>query len=192
MFILNFSFFILNSITMSNNSTERLFFALWPDDNVRQAINELSQPVLSDMSGKIVPPENWHITLAFLGEIDRQVKQCVQQVATTVQASRFSLSLDKLDYWAKPRILWLGASETPEALQGLVATLSSGLQDCGYRPDTRPFQAHFTLMRKAARTKTLPPVTPLAWAVEDFCLVRSILDFKGARYEVIERWAFGA
>jgi len=175
---------------MSNHSsTERLFFALWPDDNVRQAIHEQTQPVLSGLDGRIVAADNWHITLAFVGEIDGPTKQCMQQAAATVQGHRFSLSLDKLGYWPKPRILWLGAKETPKALQELVAKLSTGLLECGYRPDTRPYQVHLTLVRKADRLVTLPSMTPVAWDVKDFCLVRSILNFKGACYEVIGRWA---
>ena len=174
---------------MSNNSIERLFFALWPDLNVRQAINQLSQPVMQGINGKIIPHENWHITLAFLGNVDMPTKQCMQQVAATVQGSRFSLSLDQLGYWPKPRILWIGTSQTPDALHNLVTNLTTVLQGCGYCPDTRPFQIHLTLMRKATRIKTLLPITPVAWSVEDFCLVRSVTDSNGARYEVIARWA---
>lgn len=174
---------------IANNSIERLFFALWPNNNVCQTINQFSQPELSEIKGKIIPFENWHITLAFLGEVDLPTKQCMQQVAGKIQGNRFSLSLDKLGYWPKPRIFWIGASQIPEALQDLVNHLNTGLVDCGYRPDTRPFQVHLTLMRKAVCIKKLPTITPIAWAVEDFCLVRSILEPSGARYEVIVRWA---
>jgi len=172
--------------------TERLFFALWPNNTVRQAINELSQPITQDMKGKTVPLDNWHITLAFLGDIDEPTKQCMQQVAASIQGSRFNLSLDIVSYWPRPRVLWLGASETPLALQDLVTLMTTGLQDCGYRPETRPFQAHLTLMRKANPAKTYPTITPIAWAVEDFCLVRSTLERSSARYEVIGRWALNS
>jgi 2'-5' RNA ligase len=172
-----------------SNSTERLFFALWPKDNTRQAINQVSQPITQGIKGKIMPSENWHITLAFLGHIDMPTKQCMQQAAATVQGYRFSLSLDQLGYWPKPRIFWIGANQTPDALRDLVNNLSTDLQDCGYCPETRPFQVHLTLMRKATRIKTLPPITPVAWSVEDFCLVRSTTEPSGARYQVIARWA---
>lgn len=176
-------------MTISDNPIERLFFALWPNDDVRQSINQFSQPVLSEVNGKIIPFENWHITLAFLGEVDLSTKQCMQQIAEKVQGNRFSLSLDKLGYWPKPRIFWIGVSQIPEALQDLVNHLNASLVNCGYRPDTRPFQVHLTLMRKAVCIKKLPMITPIVWTVEDFCLVRSILEPSGARYEVIARWA---
>jgi len=173
---------------MDKHLTERLFFALWPDLNVRQAIKQQTQNVTQGINGKIMPEENWHITLAFLGQVDKPTKQCMQQVAATVQGERFNLSLDQLAYWPKPRILWLGASKTPDALENLVNNLTMGLEDCGYSPDPRPFKVHLTLMRKAARVKSLPPVAPVAWSVEDFCLVRSTIDARGARYQVIARW----
>lgn len=172
---------------MSNNTTERLFLALWPNDNVRQAISQISQPITSGINSKIIPPENWHITLAFLGNIDMPTKQCMQQIAATMPDNRFSLFLDQLGYWPKPHILWLGASQTPDALLNLVTNITTDLPKCGYRPDTRPFQTHITLMRKV-HVKMLPPITPIRWSVEDFCLVRSITDTKGARYQVIDRW----
>jgi len=168
---------------------ERLFFALCPDLNVRQAINQQTQAITQGIDGKIMPEENWHITLAFLGQVDKPTKQCMQQVAATVQGEGFKLSLDKLAYWSKPRILWLGAGETPGALVNLVNNLTMGLKDCGYSPDPRPFKLHLTLMRKAARANSLPPITPIVWSVEDFCLVRSTIDAHGARYRVIARWA---
>ena len=169
--------------------TERLFFALWPDDSVRQAINPLSQPVIQSLTGKAVVPDNWHITLAFLGEVENTARPCLHQAAASVQASHFSLCLDKLGYWPHNKILWLGSRETPNALQTLVTQLTTGLQTCGYRPEKRPFQVHLTLMRKAARAKTLPPVAPVIWRVADVCLVRSRLDSGGAHYETIARWS---
>ena len=78
--------------------------------------------------------------------------------------------------------------ETPEALMELVNSLNTDLQRCGYRHEKRPFRVHLTLMRKAFPVKTLPPITPIIWTVEDFCLVRSTIQPNGANYEVIARW----
>ena len=173
---------------MSHHPTERLFFALWPNSTIRQAINEQSHPVIQEINGKIVPYENWHITLAFLGAVDQSAKECMQQVAETIQSHPFTLSLDQLGYWSNSRILWLGASQTPEALMELENSLNTNLQRCGYRPEKRPFRVHLTLMRKASPVKTFPPITPIIWTVEDFCLVRSTIQPSGANYKVIARW----
>jgi 2'-5' RNA ligase len=167
---------------------ERLFFALWPNDNIRQHLGNISQQVTPEASGKVVSIDNLHITLVFVGEVNPPTKQCLQEVATTVQGHHFTLTLDTLDYWPKNQVLWFGASQIPTALQTLVTDLNTGLPKCGYRPETRPYQAHLTLMRKAKLTKPLPTIPPFSWPVEDFCLVRSKTKPTGTQYEVIARW----
>jgi 2'-5' RNA ligase len=175
---------------MTHSATERLFFALWPNETVSSHLSQLSQ-VITDtqgIMGKMIPPINWHITLAFLGDINMATKQCLQQAATTVKGREFNLSLDQLDYWPKTHILWLGASQTPEPLAQLVIQLTTALQSCGYHPEKRSFHPHITLMRKANRIKKLPNITPIAWSVQDFCLVCSTLTTGGAHYEIITQW----
>lgn len=177
---------------MVNSITERLFFALWPTESVRLDLNQLSQVVTQTQGivGKIISPVNWHITLAFLGNVNIATKPCLEQAATTVTEQQFNLSLDQLGYWSNTHILWLGTSQTPAALTQLVTQLTAALSSCGYQPENRAFHAHITLMRKVNHIKKLPCITPIIWSIEDFCLVRSTLTTSGASYEVLARWAF--
>jgi RNA 2',3'-cyclic 3'-phosphodiesterase len=168
--------------------TERLFFALWPTDTVRQSLQTLSQLAIQNATGKVMPVENLHITLLFIGEVDLTTKRGMQQAAATVQGRRFTLCLDTLEYWKRNQVLWFGAHQVPPPLQRLVTDLTTKLQPYGYRPETRPYQAHITLMRKAMLTNNLPVISPVTWAVEEFCLVRSKLEARGAQYQVLERW----
>jgi 2'-5' RNA ligase len=171
--------------------TERLFFAIWPDESVVQHLKQLAEPVMQTTSGKITPPENWHLTLAFLGNIDQSHKQCMEKAATQIQSTHFTLTFEQFGYWSKNRILWLGVDKTPDTLTDLVKQLNQQLYPCGYSPEIRPFKAHLTLMRKAFLTKALPPIfQPVVWMVDHFCLVRSTIDAKGASYEIIRRWFF--
>jgi 2'-5' RNA ligase len=177
---------------MLNSVTERLFFALWPTESVRLDLDQLSQVVnqTPGMVGKIILPVNWHITLAFLGNINVVTKPCLEQAAATIKSQRFNLFLDQLGYWPKKHILWLGTTQMPATLAQLVTQLTTALSSCGYQPENRPFHAHITLMRKVNRIKSLPSITPITWSVEDFCLVRSTLITNGAHYEIIARWVF--
>ncbi len=168
--------------------TERLFFALWPTDTVRHSLQTISQLATQTATGKTVPVENLHITLIFIGEVDLTTKRGMQQAAATVHGRRFVLSLDTLEYWKRNQVLWFGARQVPPPLQHLVTDLTTKLQPYGYRPETRPYQAHITLMRKARLIEYLPVISPVTWAVEEFCLVRSKLETKGAQYQVLERW----
>lgn len=179
---------------MLNSVTERLFFALWPTENVLLNMTQFSKMVIQTqgIAGKLILPINWHITLAFLGNIDVATKPCLEQAAATIKSQPFTLSLDQLGYWPKTQILWLGTSQTPATLTQLVTQLTAALSSCGYQPDNRPFRAHITLMRKVNRIKNLPSITPITWLVADFCLVRSRLNASGAHYEVIARWALSS
>lgn len=173
---------------MTESTTERLFFALWPALEMQTAMYNLGRQLSSDVTGRSTQLDNLHITLAFVGNVPLATKQCLQQAATTINLSPFMLSLDKVGHWVKPGIVWLGASQLPEALLKLVTQLNSQLQPCGYQPDVRPYQAHVTLFRKASTLRKLPVITPLVWSVNDFCLVRSTAYQKGVHYEVIARW----
>lgn len=167
---------------------ERLFFALWPNQPFRQELTILSKVALQVASGKSVPKDNWHITLAFIGEVNQTVKTCLLQAASTISIPPFDLTMDTLMYWQRNQILWFGAHQTPLALQTLVTELNNKLSPCNYHPDTRPFQAHITLMRKAVITQPLPSVTTLNWRIEEFALVKSIIAPSGVKYQVIKHW----
>ncbi len=100
-----------------------------------------------------------------------------------------TLDLDQLDYWPKPRILWLGTSQTPWTLIRLVEELNRRLAACGYRPERRPFRAHITLARKVSRPDSeLLTFTPWSWRVDRVALVESVNREDGVSYRVLQSW----
>lgn len=164
----------------------RLFLALWPGEKERLAMAELARKV---PGGRRVRTENLHLTLAFLGATTDQRLVCYEDALQGIQVPSMTLILDQLGYWRKSRILWLGASQTPAALEDLVAELSRRLATCDFRPETRPFSAHITLARKYSGS--VPgelPVEPLRWAVDQITLCESVISQEGVRYQVLRRW----
>jgi 2'-5' RNA ligase len=170
----------------TRSDKERLFFALWPGDRVREAVEARLPPM--PRRGRAVPRSNWHVTLAFLGETAPERRRAYESAAETVAARPFELVLDRLGYFHRPRVLWLGAEIVPEELAALHADLTAVLAEQGFEPDRRPFTAHLTLARKMPPPGDLPAVSPLSWPVAEFCLVRSDLDRRGARYTVVRRF----
>lgn len=166
---------------------ERLFFALWPGEPVRDAIAEQA-PALPKRA-RPVPRDNWHVTLAFLGDTAPERCHDYEAAAEAVAARPFDLTLDRLGYFHRSKVLWLGAGTVPGRLAGLHGDLNTLLAERGYQPDPRPFTAHLTLARKVPPPGELPPVSPIGWPVSEFCLVRSELDRRGARYAVVRRFA---
>jgi len=164
--------------------TQRLFFALWPDDEVRQRLAAASR----QWSRHPVPEHNLHMTLVFLGDCTPEQRACYCVAAAAVEVEGFSLALDFLGGRARSRIQWLGSSETPEALRRLVCELSRGLQECGFEPERRRFLAHVTLSRKVKNPVVKAGLDGLVWRVENFALVESVQEPGGVRYQVLERW----
>ena len=175
------------SSTPDNISTRRLFVALWPDTAVRRSLEELLER-LPLKGGKAVPLENLHITLNFLGPVAPDRRECIERVLAAVQGESFTLAFDTLGYFPRPRVLWLGAAQVPEALRHLSTALNQGLQDCGFTPDSRLLVPLMTLRRKVNHSTPLHTVDPLIWVVRDFVLVESVTLPAGAQYTVLGRW----
>lgn len=135
-----------------------------------------------------MPLENLHITLAFLGSVDADIQGCLEQRLDAIDASPFTLRMDELGFWRRPQVVWLGASETPGELAELVVGVKQAMLACGLEPDSRPFQTHLTLMRKARHRPDDNSPPRMNWPVHDFVLVASDTLPEGARYTVLHRW----
>lgn len=170
----------------SEQKTHRLFFALWPTPVLQRQMALLANEVRR-AGGRPVREENLHITLAFLGSVTEEQLACLRREVSGVQGRAFTLTLDRIGGFRRSGITWLGSTEVPEALAGLVARLGQVMEACGLEPDTRPYQPHVTLRRRSRRSPGLPPFTPLRWPVAEFVLVESHISGDGARYEILER-----
>lgn len=168
-------------------ASERLFFALWPDDAVRAGLESLVRG-LPEHRGRLVHPQDRHITLVFLGDVATERRACVEEAAQRVSATSCELIIDQVGYWPRPRILWCGASRVPESLLGLVSDLQRELKGCGFRPETRPYVPHVTLARKAHKVPSYLIPESLSWPVREYVLVVSNADQPPPHYQVLRRW----
>ncbi len=166
---------------------KRLFFALWPDDELRSQLADL-QIQLPQVQGNWVHPMDLHITLQFLGPVPANRQQCILQAASAVQGFPFALEINHLDFWPKPRIAWAGPEKTPEELSQLVKELGENLRECGFKPEKRPYRPHVTLLRKT--TPGMPQVLqqPVFWPVDYFVLAESRPDGEPPWYQIVESW----
>jgi len=155
--------------------TNRLFFALWPDDKIRQA---LSQAFLSSTyakaEGRPFNFMNLHLTLHFLGNVSADKYSCVIKAAENVKFNKFNLSLDTFGFFEKANVLWLGAGEVPDELTQLHYKLGRALSDCDFRSEDRAFTPHVTLMRKIKKIEVEECVQEINWSVDKFALIESI------------------
>jgi 2'-5' RNA ligase len=171
----------------SEQTKQRLFFALWPDDAVRDGCSLVLKQARKHHQGKAVHLDNLHITLAFLGYVSDEQRACADAVADAISLTPFNLRFDQVGWFKRPKVLWLGTNETPDALIQLVANLNRGLRGCDIMLDERPFAAHLTLMRKVREFNEME-IEPIDWHVDRFCLVESFTHPEGVEYKVVKSW----
>ena len=96
-----------------------------------------------------VDPENYHITLRFIGDVDHATAHEVSDALDRLtHAEGFSVRLDHLDAFGgdKPRTLYAGVAGNA-TLQRLQAAQERVLQQLGLAPEGRKFLPHVTLAR---------------------------------------------
>lgn len=177
--------------TQNVSAGKRLFVALWPPAGLQEALHTAAGKWVVSGRGRVLPAENLHLTLAFLGPVDAEQEACVIARVEGVRAAPFELVLDQAGLWRRSGILWVGASQTPEALLALTTDLNAALGTCGYQPDTRPFKVHVTVARHVRSAARPLMIAPHRWRVDSFCLVQSQTLPRGAQYEILQRWPLG-
>ena len=170
----------------------RLFFALWPDADTRAQIANAAAALRVAGDAQPVPRENYHVTLAFLGEVATSQLAVLQQVGRGQRAAGCTIRFDAYDYWAHHQVAVAIAREAPAALILLWKQLHRDLALHQAAPNLErpnsPPRTHITLARKVAQAPVLQAMSPFHWNARSFSLVRS--DTSGARsvYTVVDTW----
>ena len=95
-----------------------------------------------------IDPENYHITLRFIGDVDAMIADDIANALHQISRPSFELALDGLGAFGNRRVhsLWAGLKPAP-ALNDLQAELERDLQRIGLAPEHRRFTPHITLAR---------------------------------------------
>jgi 2'-5' RNA ligase len=166
----------------------RIFFALWPPEEVRHDLFDWAHACRVKSEGRLVALRNLHATLAFLGEVDASRLSELASIAQATVAERFELLLDHVGYWPHNRIVYAAAESMPAPLQALQADLARRLREAGFRTEERAYFAHLTLLRAARRAPAGVRVEPLRWQVDSIVLVESLRIDATLVYRPLERW----
>lgn len=172
----------------------RIFAAIAPPDEVRLAL--IDQTSELDIPGRLVPPQNWHITLRFLGDIDEVAyERYLAELDQMELGASFNLTLDHLGAFPNQRkatVVWAGAARGQERLCELAEKADSAAGFAGVVAEERPFSPHLTLsrVRPPADVARLAADAELdiSWRVHEFVVFESRLERGGVRYEPLERF----
>jgi 2'-5' RNA ligase len=147
-----------------------------------------------------IDPENYHLTLRFIGDVDGDIGRDIMQLLGGVRRSAFEIVLDRLDQFGgrKPRAVFVGASPN-QALVELQAEHERLLQRLGLPPESRKFAPHVTLARLressahqvAAYLSSRAPFRSPPFPVSRFVLFSSRASTGGGPYVVEAAYPLG-
>ncbi|HRN17504.1 MAG: RNA 2',3'-cyclic phosphodiesterase [Trueperaceae bacterium] len=171
----------------------RLFIAVSIPESVRANLARVG--TAADVRGvKWVKPENFHLTLAFLGEVEeRRVADAEEAayVATEGYAEPLRLIAQGLGAFPneeRAKVLWAGLTGDVPALIAMRSSLAAELKRSGFTLEEKRFRPHITLARfrvPQRMPERLPRLQVFGeWPVTELQLIESHLQPAGARYVV--------
>ncbi len=169
-------------------SAIRVFYALVLAPELRPPIGDIARDTARRVHGRPVPPENLHLTLAFIGDIARSRLPTLLDVGASLHGEAMSLLLDRLGGFRRAGVAWLGASRPPHELGAFAVALARALAAAGVQCDERPFHPHMTIVRRCRVSPDEQQIGPYAWAIDEFALLQSQSGTEGARYRSLSKW----
>ena len=158
--------------------------AVWPDAATHEVLAALARPALPGV--RWTRPEQWHVTLRFLGDAD--AGDVAARLATAAGRSPAARGV------MGPACALLGRNvlQVPVAgLDDLATAVAGATSDLGRPPRPGPFNGHLTLARGRRpgdlRSLVGRPASS-SWPASEVTLVSSVRGAGGSRYEVIGRW----
>jgi 2'-5' RNA ligase len=167
----------------------RLFVGLELPEAVRERLHGLAGGV---PGARWIDPENMHMTLRFIGNVNDDVVADIDEALARVRAPAFYLAIAGLGEFSRgrhPAMIWAGVTPAPP-LMDLQRRIEAAVVKAGYPPEGRRFSPHVTLARLKNGTPgrvrdfiaahNLLRIDP--FPVARFTLFSSHLGRKGASY----------
>ncbi len=152
---------------------------------------------LSSAGVRATPPEQTHITLCFIGDVDeskvKRITECVKRAASGFSPFEMTLSgVGAFPNERRPSVVWIGVTPA-NVVKALAAKIEKNLTDAGVAHDTKPFKAHVTIAR--CRDGFMPGGLFEENRRTGFCrfectevlVMKSVLAPSGAKHTVLSR-----
>jgi len=168
------------------------------EEKLKQGFVKLQEELLEEGADiKIVSPENIHITLRFLGELEENVVQRVVDGLKLLRFQPFDVQFKGVGAFPSlthMNVIWVGIKKGGDELRNLAEALEPQLRKIGIPPDKKGFSPHVTVARvrtgrnKQQIAKRLAELVEqeFGWMkAESVRLQRSTLTPKGPIYSTI-------
>ena len=180
----------------------RLFIAIELPDLVKGMLSDLVGELRPKLKGwRWIRVENLHLTIKFLGELDEQDLNMVQECLRVcickkaIAPIRFQIaSIGVFPSIRHPSVLWCGMLEEERVLQMLAADLENDLEKIGFQKEERSFHPHITIARASKKDPAIIVQRDIemykervfaAFDATMISLLKSSLTPQGAIYETL-------
>ena len=176
---------------------ERLFIGVPLPESLKGFVRE-AQAALPRISGlRLLPEEQWHVTLAFLGEVDQATalvaRRIVEAVPSAMGGGAWLGGFLMLPSATKARVAALEIDDDRGVFADLYEVVMTSLETAEVlEREKRPFRPHLTVarMRTPGRVRPRSEIERVRYAIDSVCLYRSELRREGATYTVLARRVF--
>jgi RNA 2',3'-cyclic 3'-phosphodiesterase len=176
----------------------RLFVGLAIDEKVKETLERLTLRLRAKDDGlRWSTPDQWHVTLVFLGEVDDETRSRLVRELARVRQAPLKLHMERMGVFERSGILHAEVEVSAELLR-LYEAVAEAVQRVGLTVEERPYRAHITLararnkdgrkmiaqLRRSAEQQRLSA----RWEAAEFLLYQSQLSPQGSSYVVQERF----
>ncbi len=170
------------------NSSKRLFIGFALPETITEQVCELRATHLSTISGKPVSTNNLHITLSFLGSLDKKQQELIIKKLDFSTHAYINMSTEHFAHFNQAQIIYLGVEKQPKLLS-LHSQLRQQLEQCEILTENRQYRPHISLLRKAKQTQ-IPLAQPnkITWQAKEIHLYQSKTVNNEVEYHIIHTW----
>lgn len=181
----------------------RTFIAIELSKEVKDLLGKLQDTLKkSNADVKWVKKENIHLTLKFLGAIEKEKIDEIIKIIDSIShnISVFQLDISSIGAFPKkeiPRVIWVGLSQGDEEIKYIAKELENTIYKLGIPKESRPFSSHITLGRVRSPLNRMQlikqlnilsgnfPQEGLRCKIDKITLFKSTLTPAGPIYEIL-------
>lgn len=167
----------------------RLFVAVPVPTELRNSLVTLEKEIEQD-GIKLVKPENMHLTLKFIGEVNEAKAAEIKDKLKNIRFTPINCSLKSVGVFPNEnyiKVVWVGC-ESKGGLETLAKDIMNALHKYG---DTKPFSAHLTIARVKRKINLSEFIQKHKgenfgeFQVNEFQLIKSVLTPNGPKYTLL-------
>jgi 2'-5' RNA ligase len=189
--------YLFMGFLMQNEEKVRIFIAVdFPNEVVKEIARVQETLGKKQFTGKMTELENLHLTLKFLGEIEKEKLEEVRKALREIELEKFEARLTEagtFNHRGKPSLVWIKVGG--KGMFDLQTKVDEVLEKVGFKKEKR-FMSHLTVARvKYVKDKKdfishvmHLGVKEIKWQVDKFRLMKSELRPIGPDYTVVEEF----